>query len=157
MPDPQVQRAPRWAAPISFPLSLIGLGIAIYLTIEHFTGSKSLVCSATSHVDCLKVTTSSQSEIFGHIPVAVTGLAYFVVMTALVSPWAWRATSPLFGWLRLAGAVSGVGMVAYLVFVEAAQLKAICLWCTGVHIVTFLLFLTILAAFLLRPLDPAEA
>jgi hypothetical protein len=30
------------------------------------------------------------------------------------------------------------------------------LWCTGVHIVTFLLFLTVLAAYLLRPLDPIE-
>ena len=156
MPSPAAQRAPRWAAPISFPLSLIGLGIAIYLRIEHFTGNKNLSCPASAHIDCTKVTTSSQSEIFGHIPVAVTGLAYFVVMTVLVSPSAWRAASPWLGWLRLAGAISGVGMVIYLVYAEAVQIKAICLWCTGVHIVTFLLFLTILAAYLLRPLDPIE-
>jgi uncharacterized membrane protein len=142
---------------VSLPLALIGLGISTYLTIEHYTGSKNLVCSATAHVDCLKVTTSSQSEIFGHIPVAVTGLAYFVVMTALVTPWAWRAANPWIGRLRLAGAVSGIGMVAYLVFAEAVQIKAICLWCTGVHIVTFLLFLTVLAAYLLRPLEPFES
>jgi uncharacterized membrane protein len=78
-------------------------------------------------------------------------------MTALVSPWAWRAANPWIGRLRLAGAVSGVGMVIYLVYAEAVQIKAICLWCTGVHIVTFLLFLTILAAYLLRPLDPIES
>lgn len=157
MPSAAMQRAPKWAAPISFPLSLIGLGIAIYLTIEHFNGSNNLSCPATAHVNCLKVTTSSQSEIFGHIPVAVTGLAYFVAMTVLVSPWAWRTANPWIGWLRLAGAVSGVGMVVYLVFAEAVQIKAICLWCTGVHIVTFLLFLTILAAYLLRPLDSIES
>jgi uncharacterized membrane protein len=157
VPDlPQV-RSPRWAWPITFPLSLIGLGISIYLTYEHYTGSKSLVCSATSHVDCLKVTKSPQSEIFGHIPVAVTGLSYFVVMTVLLSPWAWRAAAPWIAWLRLAGVVSGMGMVVYLVYAEAVQIKAICLWCTGVHAVTFLLFLTVLAAYLLRPLDPIES
>jgi uncharacterized membrane protein len=43
--------------------------------------------------------------------------------------------------------------VLYLVYVEAVQLKALCLWCTGVHILTFLLFLAVLTAYLLRPLD----
>jgi uncharacterized membrane protein len=156
VPSTQVERAPKWAPLVSFPLALIGLGISIYLTIEHFRGNTNLSCPASAHINCLKVTTSSQSEIFGHIPVAVTGLAYFVVMTALCSPWAWRAANPWIGWLRLAGAVSGIGMVVYLVFAEAVQIKAICLWCTGVHIVTFLLFITVLAAYLLRPLDPIE-
>jgi uncharacterized membrane protein len=44
-------------------------------------------------------------------------------------------------------------MVGYLVFVETVQLKAICLYCTAVHIVTFVLFLAVLAAYLFRPLD----
>ena len=156
MPDAEVQRAPNWAAPISFVLALIGLGISTYLTIEHFRGNKSLSCPASAHINCLKVTTSSQSEIFGHIPVAVTGLAYYVAMVVLCSPWAWRAANVWIARLRLAGAISGIGMVIYLVFAEAVQIKAICLWCTGVHVVTFLLFLTILAAYLLRPLDPVE-
>jgi uncharacterized membrane protein len=148
----------RWAVPVTLPLALIGLGLSIYLTYLHFNHSTTFAgCPATSHVNCLKVTTSSQSEIFGHIPVAVTGLIYYVVMVALVSPWAWRMANPWVWWARLAGAIGGVGMVAYLVFVEAVQLKAICLYCTGVHIITFLLFLAILAAYLLRPLDPIES
>jgi uncharacterized membrane protein len=156
VPDLPAITSPRWAWKVTWPLSFIGLGIAIYLTIEHFRGVAP-VCSASGHIDCLKVTKSSQSEIFGHIPVALTGLAYFVVMIALLSPWAWRARAPWIAWLRVAGAVSGMGMVVYLVFVEAVQIKAICLWCTGVHITTFLIFLTVLAAYLLRPLDPIEA
>jgi uncharacterized membrane protein len=114
-------------------------------------------CPATSRINCLKVTTSSQSEIFGHIPVALTGLAYYIGMVALVTPWAWRAINPWVWRARLAGAIAGVGMVCYLVYVEAFQLKAICLYCTGVHIVTFLLFLAILAAYLFRPLDRIES
>jgi uncharacterized membrane protein len=145
-------RYPRWAVPLTAPISLLGLGLAAYLTYVHFTDPKQLACSDTGVVNCLKVTTSSQSEIFGHIPVAVTGLAYFFVMTMLVTPWAWRAANPWVGRLRLAGAVSGVGMVIYLVYVEAVQLHALCLYCTGVHVLTFLLFLGILAAVLLRPI-----
>jgi uncharacterized membrane protein len=158
MRDQSRSTAPRnvsWAWPISFPLSLIGLGLSIYLTYTHYHPA-ALVCKESSHVNCAAVTTSSQSEIFNHIPVAVAGLAFYAVIVVLMSPWAWRAASPWFGWLRLAGVISGVGMVCYLVFVEAVQIKAICLYCTGVHVVTFLLFLTVLAAYLLRPLDPTE-
>lgn len=147
----------RWALPVTLPLALIGLGLSIYLTYAHYNSKVVLSCPETGHINCLKVTTSSQSEIFGHIPVALTGLLYYVVMVALVSPWAWRAVNPWVWRLRLLGAISGVGMVCYLVFVEAVQLKAICLYCTGVHVITFLLFLSILAAYLLRPLDPIES
>jgi uncharacterized membrane protein len=157
--SPTASRAParsvNWGWPITFPLSIIGLAISAYLTYAHFQ-HVTLICSDNGAINCTKVTHSSQSEIFGHIPVALTGLAFYVVMVALCSPWAWRAANPLIGWARLAGAVSGMGMVCYLVFVEAVQLKAICLYCTGVHVVTFLLFLTVLASYLLRPLDPYD-
>jgi uncharacterized membrane protein len=157
MPELPVIRSPRWAWWVAWPLTFVGLGISIYLAYEHFTGSKNLSCPATTHIDCAKVTTSSQSEIFNHIPVALVGLIYFSLAVILMSPWSWRAGSALLAWLRIAFVVGPMGMVVYLVYVEAVQLKAICLWCTGVHIVTFLLFLSVLAAYLLRPLDPIES
>lgn len=147
----------RWAWPITLPICVLGLADAIYLTIAHYNTKVALVCSDKGHVNCAKVTTSPQSEIFGHIPVALTGLIYFVVMLAFCTPWAWNAHNEWIHRIRLAGAIGGFGMVIYLVFVEAVQLKAICLYCTGVHILTFFLFLTILAAYLLRPIDPAKA
>jgi uncharacterized membrane protein len=151
---PAAAAGPRWAWWLTLPIAVMGLGVSAYLTYVHFTNPAQLACPATGVVNCLKVTTSSQSEIFGHIPVAVTGLAYFFGMTLLMTPWAWRAANPWIARLRLAGAVSGVGMVLYLVYVEAVQLKALCLWCTGVHILTFLLFLSVLTAYLFRPIDP---
>jgi uncharacterized membrane protein len=151
---PTVAPNARWAWWLTLPIALAGLGVSTYLTYVHFNNPAQLSCPNTGVVNCLKVTTSSQSEIFGHIPVAVTGLAYFVVMTALMTPWAWRSANLWVGRLRLAGAISGVGMVLYLVYVEAVQLKALCLWCTGVHILTFLLFLSVLTAYLFRPIDP---
>jgi uncharacterized membrane protein len=150
-------RSPRWAWWISLPLALVGLADSIYLTIAHYSDTVKLVCSDKGSINCAKVTTSSQSEIFGHIPVAVTGLIYFVVAVGFMTPWAWNARQPIVAWLRIAGVTAGLGMVVYLVYVEAFQLKAICLYCTGVHVITFLLFLTVLAAYLLRPLDPMES
>jgi uncharacterized membrane protein len=153
---PTAATAPRWAWWLTLPIALAGLGVSSYLTYVHFNNPKQLSCPATKVINCLKVTTSSQSEIFGHIPVAVTGLGYFFVMTLLMTPWAWHASNVWISRLRLAGAVAGVGMVLYLVYVEAFQLKALCLWCTGVHVLTFLLFLAVLTAYLFRPLEPRD-
>jgi uncharacterized membrane protein len=48
---------------------------------------------------------------------------------------------------RLALAVIGMGMVLYLLYSELFSIKAICLWCTGVHVVTFLVFLLVAATY----------
>jgi uncharacterized membrane protein len=42
--------------------------------------------------------------------------------------------------------VSGVAMVCYLVDVEFHVIGALCLWCTAVHVTTFLLFVVELTA-----------
>jgi len=40
--------------------------------------------------------------------------------------------------------IVGIGFVLYLVYTELFTLNHICLWCTSVHVVTFLLFVLIL-------------
>ena len=133
------QVAPRWLVITSFVLTLIGLGLSIYLTISHYTDQAALFCQQNSVVNCLKVTTSPESEIFG-IPVAVLGLVFFVPMTALNSPWGWRSPLPVVRWLRLAGVAVGLIFVVYLVSAELVLIGSICEYCTGVHIVTLALF-----------------
>ena len=120
---------------IAFGLSIVGLLISIYLTYEHFTGSVTLACSDNGTVNCLKVTTSSWSVIAG-VPVAVAGLAFFLVMALLCAPT--RFARDL-GLLRLIGVLVGTVMVLWLVYVELFKVDAICLWCTGVHVVMLLL------------------
>ena len=157
MPDVAASPNPRWAWRVTLPLALLGLADSIYLTWTHFHPG-ALICKSGGTVDCAKVTTSPQSEIFGHIPVAIVGLVYFVLMTALMTPWAWQMQNKWVHWFRLAAAGGAMGMVVYLVTVEI-HLKAICEYCTGVHIINFLLFLAVLAAFLFRPIEglPATA
>jgi uncharacterized membrane protein len=125
-------------------LSLGGLGLSTYLTIAHFAGAQILVCADNGAIDCQKVTTSPQSYVFG-IPVAILGLGYWVVMTALNSPWAWRAADRRIHIARLVLSVVGIGFVLYLVSAELLIIKAICIYCTGVHIITFAQLLLVMS------------
>lgn len=121
-------------------LSLFALGVSIYLTITHYDTSVTLACSDKGLVNCTKVTTSSQSMVFGIFPVAVLGLAFYVFMAAINSPLGWRLNRREVKWLRLGSVIVGMGFVLYLVYAELIQIGNICLWCTSVHVATFLIF-----------------
>ena len=130
---------PRWPGIVGTVASALGLGVAGYLTYEHFTSSSTLACSDNSVVNCLKVTTSSYSAVAG-VPVAVLGLVFFAVMLVLQLPPMWRRPEPAVRIGRLAWAVVGLGTVLYLLYAELFSIDAICLWCTAVHVLTLLLF-----------------
>jgi uncharacterized membrane protein len=137
-----VARAPRavarWVPITGTALALAGLAVSAYLTITHYTTPQALACPDTGAINCVKVTTSPQSVVFG-VPVAVYGLVFFAVMTALGLPPVWRRRGPVV-WARIAVATAGILTVLYLVYVELFQVDAICLWCTAVHVLTFALF-----------------
>ncbi|MFG1625586.1 vitamin K epoxide reductase family protein [Kribbella sp. NPDC049227] len=128
-----------WLPWTTLGLSIAGVAVAAYLTYEHFTAGSTLACPDTGVVNCLKVTSSEYSAVFG-IPVALLGLGFFVAMTVLCLPQMWRAASPWPGRVRLAAVVVGVLFVFYLVWAELFQIDAICLWCTVVHALTLVLF-----------------
>lgn len=134
----------RWQPLTTLLLSLAGLGIAIYLTITHFNKAI-LICNSGGAIDCEKVTTSPQSVIFG-IPVAMLGLLFFVPMLLLCLPAAWRSADRRIHLARLALSITGVGMIVYLIIAELFLIKAICLWCSGVHLITFSLFVIIVTS-----------
>jgi uncharacterized membrane protein len=143
--DDPAERGPApWLQIATFVLALAGLGVSIYLTIAHFTESALAGCSESGLVNCTKVTTSAQSYVFG-IPVAVLGLAFFVFAVVIMSPWAWRASRREIHLARIASLVVGIGFVLYLVYAELFTIGSICLYCTSVHVITFLLF--VLTAF----------
>jgi uncharacterized membrane protein len=119
--------------------SFAGLGISIYLTLTHYTKAVSLVCSNTGAINCEKVTTSPQSIVFG-IPVAVLGLAFFVGMVILSLPPIYRRAERFIAFARLGASIVGIGFVLYLVYAELFVIHAICLWCSTVHVLTFIIF-----------------
>ena len=143
-----VQPVARWAIITTFVLSLIGLGLSIFLTISHFDNTviENACPTGGGTINCLAVTTSAQSYFLG-IPVAILGLATYLVMTVLNSPWAWRAKNY---WLHVARfVISIVSMlfVFWLLYAELIIINHICEYCTAVHVVTFamLIVLTIVS------------
>jgi uncharacterized membrane protein len=138
----------RWRPITATIVSVLGLAIATYLTYEHYTapngavGTCPLAGFGGGAINCAAVTTSAQSMIFG-LPVALYGALYFVFMIGINLPVLWRSPSPWIARLRLAAAVAGIGMVLYLISMETLVIHHICIWCTGVHILMFALFVLI--------------
>jgi uncharacterized membrane protein len=88
------------------------------------------------------VTTSAQSRLLG-IPVAFLGLGTYVVMTALNSPWGWRAKNYWIHVARFAIAIVSMCFVLWLLYAELIIIDNLCLYCTGVHFVTFALLIVL--------------
>ena len=139
-PEVEVTGPPTWLRWTTWVLALAGLGVSIYLTYAHYTESALAGCTETTGVvNCGKVTTSAQSVVFG-IPVAVLGLAFYAFLAAIMSPWAWMIRRREIGLVRLASMVVGIGFVLYLLYAELFDIGSICLYCTSVHVITFVLF-----------------
>jgi len=134
----------RWsggAVPFStLVVSVLGLADSAYLTYQHFSESTAFAgCSESGAVNCVAVTTSAWSHV-GVFPVSVLGLAFFAFMVAVNTRWGWKAPWAAVHWARLASVVIGMVFVLYLIWAELFRINAICLYCTGVHILTFILF-----------------
>src|SRR5215475_8989772 len=138
---------PLWLQVVTLVLALGGLGVSIYETWAHYNGSRLFACNGNGAENCTAVITSPQSMVFGVIPVAILGLAFYVFVVAIMSPLAWRMQRREVHLLRLASLTVGMGFVMYLIYAELYQIGSWCLYCTVVHIITFLLFcITVVSA-----------
>jgi len=126
--------------------SLLGIGIAGYLTYVHYEGLKVLCLSSGG---CETVQASRYSKLDG-IPVAVLGLLGYV---GLLASLAIRGESG-----RIAGfavALTGFGFSMYLTYRELFTIKAICQWCVGSAVLmTVLAILTAVRALRAEPAGP---
>jgi uncharacterized membrane protein len=131
----------RWQAIATSLLCLIGLGLSLYTLWVHYHPG-ALACVDAGPVDCQAVLTSPQSVVAG-VPVPFFGVTFFVLLGVWCLPASWRSAN---GWVhrgRLAIVAVGIGSALYLVSVELFSVKKICLYCTGVHVVTLALFVII--------------
>jgi uncharacterized membrane protein len=148
----------RWPGLVGTAASMAGFGVAGYLTYEHYTGSTNLVCSDKGVVNCLAVTTSSYAKVAG-VPVAVLGLVFFAVMLVLQLPAMWKRVDHVIRTTRMAWASVGLVTVVYLLYTELFKIDAICLWCTAVHVLTLVVFISTVLATLSTAyeLDPSPS
>lgn len=120
---------------------LAGAAVSIYLTVLHFVGVVP-GCPITGPINCDAVLTSPYAVIAGtSVPTSAAGIVWFAISAAL-----W--TRPV-GWMNLNWSTLGLVTVLYLVYIEIVRIGAICLWCTGAHLLVvaiFLLALTMLSS-----------
>ncbi len=137
-----------------FILSLIGIAVAIYLTIVHYNSHVALVCSSKGPINCEQVLSSVYAIVPGtSIPTSVAGICWSVVGAVLAATaWLVWPEKRIVRIAELLWAVIGMATVFYLVYAELVVLHAICAWCTVVH-VTVVLYLLISAFLLYAPED----
>jgi uncharacterized membrane protein len=124
-------------------LSIVGLGVAIYLTYVHYAGIKP---ACTAGQSCIKVQTSVWSKLDG-VPVALLGLIGYVgILLSLIVPD--REESRL---ATLGLTLVGFAFSAYLTYRELFSIHAICEWCASSAVILTILFLAALYRYLASP------
>ncbi|HLJ90881.1 MAG TPA: vitamin K epoxide reductase family protein [Candidatus Angelobacter sp.] len=100
-------------------LALIGLVAAAAALHEHYNTGTS-PCSINDRWDCGVVNHSDYAVIKG-VPVAVIGIAGYVLLGALAFRKAWQALT--------AAAIPGLAFSLYLAYIEAKVLETWCIYC----------------------------
>jgi uncharacterized membrane protein len=125
VPDPANQRNSLngW---LSLGLTLLGLGMSVYLTWVKLTGN---TASCGTVGDCESVNNSRYAAI-GGVPVALLGALSYLVLLGLLAVERRRPQSAETARLAIFG-VSLIGTLysAYLTYIEVAVLRAICPYC----------------------------
>ena len=105
----------------SLILSLLGIGVAGYLTYVHYADI-SPICAGGSG-GCAKVQASDQSKLIG-IPVALLGLLTYVTLLGLN-----LLRGELFRTGAALVAIIGFGFSVYLTIESVTVIEATCQWC----------------------------
>ena len=112
-------------------ISLIGIVISIYLTLEHFTPIP-LYCPEASMINCQAVTTSSYSTLFG-LPIAFFGIFYFLLI------FIFKLVKMELSVFLLS--ILGIFTAFFLFYVESNILHKFCIWCSVLHLILLTIFL----------------
>jgi uncharacterized membrane protein len=116
----------KWLKQISIALVVIGLAVSVYMTIYKLTDNNAM-CLGSG--DCSSVNASRYSEVNG-VPVAVIGIAGYAALLASLFLEGRSSFLKQNGPLLVFGmSLTGFLFTLYLVYVEAAILKAYCPFC----------------------------
>jgi uncharacterized membrane protein len=125
--------------------NLLGLAVATYLTIAHYTGGTT-ICPL--HGGCETVQHSTYSMLAG-VSVALIGLiGYILILATLLAPESEASRTA-----TMALTLGGLGFSAYLTYRELFSIHAICPWCVSSAIILTILTCLALLRFLRGSLD----
>jgi uncharacterized membrane protein len=119
-------------------LAMIGMFIALYLTLYKMGLIGSLTCSIGS---CETVNTSRWARFIG-LPVAGWGVFFYldVLIVALIGIQPLLARNPVVSWLLVGWTGVGVLFSAWLTYLELFRIHAICIWCVTSAVIVTVMF-----------------
>ena len=150
-----MNRTRSWLDTLQLTLTVLGIGVASYLTYVKLFGIKPY-CAGVG--DCEAVQTSPYAMLFG-VPVAIWGLLAYLALLALLllKRNNWRDMGHLLRQAIFLVTLVGVLFSAYLTYLEIAVIHAICPWCViSAILMLFLFILAIKDAFSVRDDDFEE-
>ncbi len=147
-PRPAERTAPAWATPPKWATwllagsALAGVGLGSVSTWVHHrvtssSGAYTSFCNVNDTVNCDTVVTSPHGMLLG-IPVSVWAIGFYLMLFGLAlrargrpSAERDRARADAFAWV-----VAGSLFSAYLAVISIVVLKAVCLLCAGLYVVS---------------------
>lgn len=144
MSSAEPQPAISWSNVIVALLALIGLGDALYLTVQDLTG-QTLRCTIVS--GCSEVLSSPYAHL-GPVPLAVLGaLAYFTVFSlAVLGAFGYRSAQPI-----LAGLSAIMFLMSlWLLYLQAFVIHHFCQYCLLSAAVTTVITITVWGSRLMK-------
>jgi uncharacterized membrane protein len=130
-------------------LTIVGIGVAGYLTYVHYAGIKP---ACTAGGSCIKVQTSEWSKLDG-VPVALIGLiGYVAILATLLAPDRDETRLSTLGLTLI-----GFGFSAYLTYRELFSIHAVCEWCASSAGILTILLVCAIARYVRTPTGTAAA
>jgi len=112
-------------------LSIVGILDSTYLIASELSGSP-VACPTRGIINCGTVLSSPYSYLFG-IPVSLLGLIFFIGELIVYK----LKNRELLAFYN----AIGLAVIIYFLYVDIIVLRAICIYCTLVHIAVILLFI----------------
>ena len=131
-----------------FLFVLAGLGLSVYAAFEVTDPALQHGCTVNGFFSCAAVTASGRTSI-GPFPDWAIGVGGFVLLLALDLPLL-RYYTPSLLLAVLLVSLAGLGVAAYLAYIEVAIIGAVCPVCLGTYIADAGVLALALALFLLR-------
>ena len=139
----------RWQLVVAAVLSLIGLGLSLYLTRQHYlfieSGSPS-ACNFGGAWNCDLVSSGQYSELFG-VPLSHLGTLFYLLTGLLAALGLLRDSFRTYAHgLLLVLAIPSVLVSIGLFALSTVVIRAVCLFCISMYAVNLGLLLTTLVA-----------
>ncbi|MBW7859026.1 MAG: DsbA family protein, partial [Leptonema sp. (in: Bacteria)] len=133
-----------------FIIGIIGVILATLLLCKHGFPelcTSSFGCSIEGVDGCQRLGESSESKIFGLIPIAFFGLIYYVFLTAVIG-WQLKKLTIEKAALFLYATIFGLAVDAVLGYINFTQILTPCILCAYTYLITLALFILALTHYL---------